>query len=440
MKEILWNLFEAAVNVYEGFNLYFFIFAFLEYNFTLPKNKIRFMCGALIHTSIIFLFNALMFYEGPWMIVYMSFTFIYSVVCIRQGITKTFFVVMSAYIWVLSANTFVCSFISNVAGSDLTDIYTKNNIERFIMIISVQLIVTYAYRITLKIFKKNGIKLNSQEWMLILIVFILSFGIILMIHMVQLNNQMSRLYHNLLLISCFALILINIVCYYMVVRLSSANSIKTENEILLTESNYRKQYAQNTQSQYEEIRRIRHDIKQSYDVILQLVSEGHYDKIKEYLQQMNQLICSVESTIDTNNTIVNAILNTKLSIAKKLGIKTLCSTVKEFHIMQIQEIDLCHMIGNLLDNAIEATLNCPENITKYIEIFITEKSSFLNVTVKNTYNPEELNLDFESNKPDKNLHGFGIKTIRGIADKYDGFVDFYTEENVFCCNVKLKIK
>lgn len=440
MKESFWNLFEAAVNIYESFNLFFFIFVFLGYNFRSKKNKIRYICGALFHTCIIFIFNAFMAYEGFWAIIYMSFTLIYAIVCIQRSITKTFFTVMLGYIWVLSVNAFVSVFISNISASDITAIYTKHNIERLIMVLTVQLIVTYAYRITLKIFKKGSIKLQFQEWMLILIVFILSFVIIMTIHIVQLNCSLSALYDNLLQAAILGIILINIACYYMVVRLSKANSIKIEHEILLAESNYRKHYAENAKNQYEEIRRIRHDMKQSYNVISQFVADEHYDKLKEYLLQMNNLINSISSAITTNNDVVNAILNTKLSTAKSNGIKTLCNTIKDMHIKQIEEIDLCHLIGNLLDNAIEAAVKCTNDHTKYIEISITEHKNIFMIKVKNSYVQGTLNPKFKTSKLNKINHGFGIKTIKKIANKYNGFADFYTEDDLFCCNVMIPIK
>ena len=312
--------------------------------------------------------------------------------------------------------------------------------ERFVMILTVQLLVTYAYRVTLKVFKRNGIQLKMQEWLLILVVFILSFCVILMIHIVQLNYNFSVRYHNLLLLSSFCLVAINVVCYYMVVELSKANAMKIEHELLLAESNYRKRYAENAKNQYEEIRHIRHDMKHSYGVIQQLVLEKRYEELQQYLPQMNEQLRSIESTINTNHMIVNAILNTKLSAAKKQEIKTLCNTVKDFHIKQIEEIDLCHLLGNLLDNAIEAAVKCPQGKTKYIEIFITERNQILLITVKNSYNQEELPPTLQTSKFNKIDHGFGIKTIKRIAKKYDGFADFYTENDLFCCNVALQIK
>lgn len=440
MNENLWNLFEAVVNVYEGFNLYYFIFAFLDYNFKSTKNKIIFSCGALLNTCIVFMLNALMFYEGIWGIAYMVFTFLYALLFVCRNAVKVFFATLLAYIWILSINAFTTVFISSVSNSTITDIYIEHNIERFIMILTVQLLVTYAYRITLKIFKRNGIQLQFQEWLLILVVFILSFSIIMLIHLVQLNYNFAVKHHNLLLLASFGLVVINVVCYYMIVRLSKANAVKIEHELLLVESNYRKRYAEDAKNQYEEIRRIRHDMKQSYHVIQQLVSDERYDELKQYLPQMNEQISGTESTITTNHAIVNAILNTKLSTAKKQGIKTLCNTVKDLHIGQIEEIDLCHLLGNLLDNSIEAAAKCPAGRTRYMEVSITERNQILLITVKNSYDSHQFNSALKTSKPNKMEHGFGIKTIKRIAKKYQGFADFYTEDTLFCCNITLQMQ
>lgn len=440
MNGNLWNLFEAVVNVYEGFNIFFFIFAFLDFNFKSQKNKIIFSCGAILHSCIIFIFNALMMYEGVWSIVYIMFSYIYTLFFLRSNPIKTIFVAILPYIWVISVNAMVTVFISSISESGITELYTTPSLERFILIISVQIIVTYALRITLKIFRKNGIRLRLQEWMLILAVFVLSYCVIMMIHIVQINQTLPVRYHNLLLLSSFGIIIINVVCYYMVVSLSKANEVKLEHKLLKTESDYRKHYAENAKTQYDEIRRIRHDMKQSYNVIYQLASKERYEELLQYLPQMNAQLSFTDSTITTNHAIVNAILNTKLSAAKKHEIRTLCNTVKELHIGQIEEIDLCHLLGNLLDNAIEAAVNCPENKTRYMEVSITEHNQMLMITVKNSFDPDKLYPAFRTSKPDKAEHGFGIRTIKQIAKKYNGFADFYQEDDLFCCNVTLEMK
>lgn len=438
MKEGLWDLFETLVSVYEGFNLYYYIFAFLDYNFKSQRSKIIYSAGAFIHTGIVLVLNYFTFYEGILGLIYMLFTLIYSILILQKSKIKTFFVVLSGYVWVLSINVFVATFISNISSSKLSDIYSKHIFERFILILIAQLLVTYAYRITLKLFKKTDVKLQSGECGLIVIVFSISFVVIMLNHFVQLNYNVAEQHHKLLLLSNLGIIIINIVCYFMVIRLSKANSAKVEYELQMIDLNYKKQYAENIKSQHEEIRRIHHDMKQSYQVIQRLVVENKFDELAEYLPQVCNQINKISSAVDTNHSIINAILNTKLSFAKSQGIETLCSSIKQIHTEKIEEIDLCHLIGNMMDNAIEASLKISSEKTKYLEVSITERNAMILITVRNSYEDVLIDEGLNTSKDNKANHGFGIKTIRKIAKKYQGNADFYTEGDLFCCSVMLQ--
>lgn len=146
----------------------------------------------------------------------------------------------------------------------------------------------------------------------------------------------------------------------------------------------------------------------------------------------------ISSAVDTNHSIINAILNTKLSFAKSQGIKTLCSSVKQIHAEKIEEIDLCHLIGNMMDNAIEAALKISSEKTKYVEVSITERNAMILITVRNSYEDVLIDEGLSTSKDNKANHGFGVKTIRKIAKKYQGSADFYTEGDLFCCSVMLQ--
>lgn len=438
MKEGVWDLFETLVSVYEGFNLYYYIFAFLDYNFKSQRSKITYSAGAIIHTCIVLVLNYFTFYEGILGLIYMLFTLIYSILILQKSKIKTFFVVISGYVWVLSINVFVATFISNISSSELSDIYSKHIFERFMLILIAQLLVTYVYRVTLKLFKKTDVKLQSQECILIVIVFSISFVVIMLNHFVQLEYNVAEQHHKWLLLSNLGIIIINIVCYFMVIRLSKANSAKVEYELQMIDLNYKKQYAENIKSQHEEIRRIRHDMKQSYQVLQQFVVENKFNELAEYLPQICEQINKISSAVDTNHSIINAILNTKLSLAKSQGIKTLCSSVKQIHAEKIEEIDLCHLIGNMMDNAIEATLKISSKKTKYVEVSITERNAMILITVRNSYEDVLIDEGLNTSKDNKANHGFGIKTIRKIAKKYQGSADFYIEGDLFCCSVMLQ--
>lgn len=213
MKEVLWSLFEILVCIYESFNLYYYIFSFLDYNFRSRRSRIIYSAGAIVHTGIVLALNYFTAYEGILGLIYMVFTMIYTLHVLQREVIKTFFVIISGYVWVLSVGSFVSSFISNISSLELTDIYSKHIFERFVLILIAQSLITYAYRVTLKIFRKTDVKLRSQECGLIFIVFSISFVIIMLNRFVQLNYNIAEQHHKLLLLSDLGIIIINIVCY-----------------------------------------------------------------------------------------------------------------------------------------------------------------------------------------------------------------------------------
>lgn len=439
MNATIWKVFEIAVNIYEGFNIFYFVFSFFEYNFMPKENRLVFSIGVLGYTIVVSIINQLTFYEGIIGVIYIVLVFIFALFVLYGSIIKKLFVSATAFLCILAVNSLVATFISSIANTELVNIYTQKSIERLMMILAVQLIVTYIYRLILKAFKKNGTLLNIREWILISTVLVLSFIMFLIIHQIQLNSEISIYSNNNLLLVSFGLVVINVVCYYMTVNLSKANSIRTENKLLRLEQEYRQHYTENAQKQYEEIKRIRHDIKQSCSVMEQLISEKRFIELQHYLQQFNNEISIGESTVNTNNHIVNAIINTKLGEAKRKGIKTFCNTIRNINTNDIADIDICNLLGNMLDNAIEATEMCGETETKYIEINISINGEMLIISVKNSYNPKNSSIDLQTNKHNKEHHGFGTKSIKKIASKYNGEADFYNENGMFCCNVYLQI-
>lgn len=138
--------------------------------------------------------------------------------------------------------------------------------------------------------------------------------------------------------------------------------------------------------------------------------------------------------MDVGNDFVNAILNSKLSIAKSKGIEVLCSSSSE--VEGINEYDLCNLIGNMLDNAIEAARKTENAV---VEVSIRSDKYKLMITVANSISKSVLNGNskLKTTKNKTEHHGFGVKTIRSIAKKYNGSADFYEENLTFFCRVIL---
>ena len=433
MSEALWSLFEVAVNIYQGFIVLYFVCSCLDFDFKNPSNKSVYITGSLILAVVVTIINYLTFYEGVLGFIYPVFVFVFTCLFIKGRVIKKLFVTFLAFMCMIGVSNLVVSAASTMTQSELENIYSQDNTTRFVVIIIVQLLLAYVYQLILSVIKKDEFMLNIKEWLLILTTLFTSITIFALVHSAQLSNSEH-------ILSELVLAVINILCFYTIINISKSNKVRTENALLKQQNEYRKNYADNIRKQYDEMRRLRHDIKQSYSVITALAAQEKYDKLNEYLLELVRQIDVTESSVNTDNDIVNAILNSKLSLAKNLKIQTLCSTINDFS--GIEDIDLCNLLGNLLDNAVEACCRHTETEEKYLEIIISIDKNIITITIKNTYNTGDLanNPNMTTTKRNRNeAHGFGIRTIKNIAEKYNGKAEFYIEDDLFCTCITLYI-
>ncbi len=315
-------------------------------------------------------------------------------------------------------------------------IYTEHSFERFLFMVTGIGLFGYVLAILTKFTSRTKESLNAKEWALILSVLAISSLIIGAIHIVILNGDTDRSNIILLTASEVGIIFINILCLSIT---SSLNETHKREESLLFDkkrNEYSQRYAESIKEQYDQTRRLRHDMKQYVASMAALIKGKKYDAAEEFAEKQAETLSSVETVVNVENDFMNAILNTKLTLAKTKGIDVICSVERD--ISGIEDIDLCNLLGNLLDNAICAAEKCDLE-SRLVEVKISAVGSRVIILVKNSipcsvlkYNPELC-----STKPTSEEHGFGVKTIKSIAEKYNGKVDFFEEGLTFICLAEL---
>lgn len=429
MKDAVWNVFELLVNVYEGFVIFYFVCAFLDFNIKSQKNKIIYLIGVFGHVVLVTFINSLTFFEGIVGLIYPVAVFVFTLVFLEGSILKKAFCSLLTFVCIIMVNTIITATLTTVIGSELESIYSSRSIYRFVMIILVQITVTYVYQMILKITTKKSMTLKFSEWVLIFSVLGISIIVFILIHIVQIHNDLSKKDTLYLLAAKAGMAIINIVCFFMVDKLNRSNITEAENLTLKQQNEYQKLYADDFKKQYEEIHFIRHDVKQHYNVLMTLIKNEQVFEAQKYLSNVIADNDLVDISVDTGNDIINAVLNSKLSFARKSGIKVMSSISKDF--FGIDDIDWCSLLGNLLDNAIEACCKCQSDT--YIDVQIKTDNDKVDITIKNTLSLIENDSDNNliSLKENSSEHGFGTKIIKNIIKKYHGQYDFYIEDNMF---------
>ena len=167
-----------------------------------------------------------------------------------------------------------------------------------------------------------------------------------------------------------------------------------------------------------EMRRLRHDMKNHIMCMNELCKSEKYDELKEYLSHLSDRVTEISYVVRTGNEIADAIINEKTVNAREYGIRI--NVDGNFREINIPAIDLCTILSNLLDNAIEAVKKLAEADRK-ISILTGRAGNFIFVSIKNNVvNPVELSDNLKTSKSDRENHGFGIENVKRAVSKCGG--------------------
>ena len=190
---------------------------------------------------------------------------------------------------------------------------------------------------------------------------------------------------------------------------------------------------------YKQMRGWKHDYHNHIQVMKAYLDLEKYDEMDKYLDELNLDLKDIDKVLKTGNLMVDAILNTKLSIAlsKDININAKATVPKN---IKVADVDLCTVIGNLMDNAMEATIKLENPEDRFIRVYIREMKGLLYISVTNSVGGEVKKIDLEYITTKLGLnHGFGLKRIDSIVAKYDGFINRQDEEGIFATEVILPL-
>lgn len=193
------------------------------------------------------------------------------------------------------------------------------------------------------------------------------------------------------------------------------------------------------QNIYQTMRAWRHDYHNHMQAIKALLSMGKKDELSDYLDNLEKDLDSIDIAIKTGNVGLDAILSSKVSIARKNNIEVNC-TAKVPADLKISDVHLCAIVGNLMDNAIEACEKITEGTApRFIRIYIGLFKSQLYISVSNATCEKHRRRLSELVTSKLGEHGFGLRRIDKLAEKYDGYVNRKNEPGIFATEVMLPL-
>ncbi|WP_195840486.1 sensor histidine kinase [Clostridium porci] len=237
----------------------------------------------------------------------------------------------------------------------------------------------------------------------------------------------------------FGIILLNIVVFYLYERLTSAYEKEMEQSLLRQQLRQYENQLELMRESVRQIRSIRHDIKNHVIVVKQLLDDKKIDEIRDYLKQLEDVMVTNREYAKTGNDCVDSIINYYMDEAKMMGVTTeLILKIPES--LPIASLDISIILGNLLQNAVEALKKCEGD--KRVCVLLSMEKGTLRLRIINTYDGAPIMSNgkrLQTSKAMETDHGFGLQYVKEAINRYNGKMEYKIRADEFEVNAFMLI-
>ena len=431
-------VFEITVNLLQSIYFVGFFLLFLGGKFSTRNNIILLSIFIALNFAVLTYFT----YNHPNIVMLDMFIGIilyeiYCITCLKGELAiKLILPFIVSLINTIISYGFVYS-SSIISGVTFEELITKLSLFRYLFVIlanlSTMVVLFIMWRTKAKAYSlkkvSNVIAFVAIPLLAMMILYITMYVMIL-------TNFQSNII-ILLSIICVSMIVIAGIVWFMIARINKDNEIKTK--LLLSEqkANLYKQNIISSNSQIETIKLLKHDMKNNISCIDALIEEENYDEAHNICHSLTNKYTSIGTIVNTENYLLNAVLNVEIEKAKSYGIPVKLSITNDLKMFK-NSSDIISLIGNILDNAISYL---SKNKVKNNEINFSTgyEGSYSVIKCRNNILDSVLfnNPSLKTDKKDKDNHGKGITIINSIAHKYNGDVIIKERNKEFIITVIL---
>lgn len=391
---------ELVVNIIEGFMLASFLVSVMDIK---KKKSLYFISLFISSTFIITLSNYISIYDLFLTSIIIIVNVLISYIFVENDIREIFLYVCTETLVSALSNVFAVIIFEN----------------RMALIISSKSFYIIMALFIIYLLRKRKIVYNTKIYMFLSLIMIMLQFIIS--NFIQLYLFFLNDYQELKLTLIF-LILIILLVLFMLIYISDLYQTKQEYEKL----KYIKESDEIIKNLYNEVKITKHDIKHVYEMLGYYIKNHEYTKLSKFIDDKQENINKVPVLIQTDNEIVNIILNNKImkAYSHNLNVEFEVSLKKEIF---INDCDINDLLSNALDNAIDYNI---ENGN--IQIKIIQEEAYIYISIKNSTENKEM-----LTKKNITDHGFGIKSIKRICNKYNGVMETSLKNNEFTLQITL---
>lgn len=440
MMDLFWMIFELVVNLFQSAIVLQTIRAILKDKRAGKKANLAYILFVAILFLELSFVNFIVPFEGIGIIISILIIYIYSLINLKGTFMQKMFWSIFVMLLIMGITIVVLSIEGCIIGKGYLNLVIQKDLYRFVGVVIIQIVLFYLTRFMIKRTKKDSTySLKWNEWFVLLIIPVISIFTMSFVSLIIINieEQLSPMQHIFSILSILGILMTNSLVYVLYVNMQKDHAKQLEYSILQQAFKSQEKSVEETKILYQSVRSIRHDLKQHFQVALTMLHSGKINEAVDYMEKYNDTVLDgISNKVFCDNDVVNYIINSKSKICSDRHIKIYIYIANE--IPEFSDLDLCVLLGNALDNAIEGVSGDGNN-----EIYLELRNvdNFFMISVKNTIinSVLEYNPNLISTKNEKELHGLGILSMKEVVQKYNGSIEFYESDNKFCCDMLLDI-
>lgn len=440
MMDLFWMIFELVVNLFQSAIVLQTIRAILKDKRTGKKANLAYILFVAILFLELSFVNFIVPFEGIGIIISILIIYIYSLINLKGTFMQKMFWSIFVMLLIMGITIVVLSIEGCIIGKGYLNLVIQKDLYRFVGVVIIQIVLFYLTRFMIKRTKKDSTySLKWNEWFVLLIIPVISIFTMSFVSLIIINieDQLSPMQHIFSILSILGILMTNSLVYVLYVNMQKDHAKQLEYSILQQAFKSQEKSVEETKILYQSVRSIRHDLKQHFQVALTMLHSGKINEAVDYMEKYNDTVLDgISNKVFCDNDVVNYIINSKSKICSDRHIKIYIYIANE--IPEFSDLDLCVLLGNALDNAIEG-VSGEGNNEIYLEL--RNVDNFFMISVKNTIinSVLEYNPNLISTKNEKDVHGLGILSMKEVVQKYNGSIEFYESDNKFCCDMLLDI-
>lgn len=430
--QILFQVIEMAVNIFEMYILYVMVSMFCD----VKKKNINTILVIVSQAFLIYVL-AKIFGNGSYLGVLTSLAYVVVSYVVVEKL-KISRVCMSLLIFLMFVTTldFVgMMIIKSVYKIEFSQILEFNNHYR-LMVMCISKLLLY---FTINIFKdlKYNYK-NIKKIYILEFIVIMSVNIVLVLWILDVYKKGNTYDQNKIMLITIVYVIFTSFIIKLVTQI--INYSKKEFEWKQREQQYsmQKNHMEEMQKLIYGLRAQRHDFNHHIGCIYGFLELENHTRAYSYAKKIVDDSTKVNEYMNIENITIGALINFKLQgiEERKIDLNLKVDIPKN---LDIEDTDLSIILGNGIDNAIEACMKCNQE-DRYIKINMYQKKKHMIIKIENSKS-EESDFDkskFKTSKKDKKNHGFGLENINTVVEKYDGIMKIDNEKERFLLNIALK--